>query len=156
MYFPKGIGEQVRVLTNNPLVRQNLANLDSCTIEYCAGALIDVLIKARDQVHLGYRLCTHPLSGSVKPNETPYKTIGLSDAPEQTLCTDSLMLIEHSIAMCRHLSATSRPVPSDMLADFQLVDLTLILSALEGIGLWHTSAPMLKSMPAGIHPAPLA
>ncbi len=146
----------MRVLTNNPLVRQKLANQSACTVEYCAGTLSDVLIRARDQIHLGYRLYTHPLSGSVKPNETPYKSIGLSDAPEHAVCTDSLLLMEHSLAVCNHLAAHPRPVTPGMLKDFQLVDLTLILSALEGLPAGRTTARAMAAAQADSTPAPYA
>lgn len=150
----------MRVLTNNPLVRQKMANDSACTVEYCAGTLSDVLIRARDQIHLGYRLYTHPLSGSVKPNETPYKSIGLSDAPEKAVCTDSLLLMEHSLAVCSHLAAHPRPASPDMLKDFQLVDLTLILSALEGRPAGHAARAMAAaqadSTPASYAGQPLA
>ncbi len=140
----------MRVLTNNPLTKQKLANWQGGTVAYHDVPLIGILTSARDQIHLGYRLCTHPLSGSVKPNETPYKSIALSDAPEKALCTDSLMLIEHSIAVCQHLAANPRPVTDGMLKDFQLVDYTLILSALEGTSDWH---PGIDPFSDASHPA---
>ena len=40
---------------------------------------LDVLLAARDYIHRGYFLLTHPLAGSVKPNQTPFKSIILSE-----------------------------------------------------------------------------
>lgn len=35
----------------------------------------DVLVKARDMIYEKYELLTHPQTSSLKPNQTPYKTI---------------------------------------------------------------------------------
>ena len=40
---------------------------------------LDVLEYVRDKVHDGHELITHPLSGSVKPNETPKKSVIISE-----------------------------------------------------------------------------
>ncbi|NLC32293.1 MAG: GrdX protein [Clostridiales bacterium] len=135
--------KQVRVLTNNHLVEQSLDVRKACAVDYCAGTLNELMMKVRDLVHLGYRLCTHPLSGSIKPNQTPYKSIGLSDLAQKPLCTDSLMMIEHSIALCRCSALITHQATPNILKDFQLIDLTLILSAIEGMNLErsHTAAP---------------
>lgn len=138
------------ILTNNPLVNTKASIERQHLLAYHPVTYLQVLLLARDFVHQGHRLLTHPLSGSVKPNETPYKSIALSDAPEKALCTDSLMLIEHSIAVCQHLAANPRPVTDGMLKDFQLVDYTLILSALEGTSDWH---PGIDPFSDASHPA---
>ncbi len=54
----------------------------------------------RDKVHEGHELATHPLSGSVKPNETPYKTIMISEK-KGVLDFNSLKIIEDSIATAK-------------------------------------------------------
>ncbi len=63
---------------------------------------LDVLKYVRDRIHEGHKLLTHPLSGSVKPNETVYKTIMISDKQE-VLDFDSLKLIEESIATAKKI-----------------------------------------------------
>ena len=65
---------RIRIITNNPLVVTVLS--DYYTIEYYEGiGYRDVLVKVRDLVYSGYELHTHPLAGSVKPNETMFKSI---------------------------------------------------------------------------------
>lgn len=120
----------MRVLTNNLLAKQKLANVASCQVSYFDCSLPQLLVHVRDQVHLGYRLCTHPLSGSVKPNHTPYKSIGMSDTPQPALCVDSLLLIEQAIAVCRQLGTAAVPGQAQRRHDFQLIDWTLLQSAL--------------------------
>jgi hypothetical protein len=34
-----------------------------------------VLLTVRDHIHSGARLLTHPQAGSVKPYETPYRSV---------------------------------------------------------------------------------
>ena len=59
------------VITNNPLVFEKLK--DEHKVIYKEISYEEILKEARDRIHDGHRLLTHPLSGSVKPNETPYK-----------------------------------------------------------------------------------
>ena len=57
------------VVTNNPLVNEKYGS--ELTVDYADIPFRDVLCKVRDLIHQGHRLLTHPLSGSVKPHETP-------------------------------------------------------------------------------------
>ncbi len=96
------------------------------TLEYT-----DVLKAARDLIHKGHVMKTHPLSGSVKPFETPYKSIVLSPKAQKDhaggiiLDKDSLVLIEDARIMAekfrRHREFTEK-----LLADFRLIDRDLI------------------------------
>lgn len=88
---------------------------------------LDVLEYVRDQIHKGHKLTTHPLSGSVKPNETPYKTVMISKK-RGNLDYDSLAIIEDSIATAKKF-INSKPTPKwpeKILEDFRVVDLSLI------------------------------
>ena len=124
----------MRVITNNPLVEKVLVEKGLCRVEYRPCAFRDILVAARDEIHKGYRLLTHPLSGSVKPNETHYKSLGLSDEPAKTLDFNSLDLIEQSIIACDKFPLKYPVLPDNIREDFQLVDLTLILSVFDGNG----------------------
>ena len=59
------------VITNNPLVRSRLD--DTHEVIYLELSYEELLKVVRDRIYEGHRLLTHPLSGSVKPKETPYK-----------------------------------------------------------------------------------
>ena len=61
------------VITNNPLVRSRLD--DTHEVIYLELSYEELLKVVRDRIYEGHRLLTHPLSGSVKPKETPYKSI---------------------------------------------------------------------------------
>lgn len=123
--------EPLFIITNNPMSR--LTFKDKYVVEYVEeGAQLDVLKKARDYVHNGYRLLTHPLMGSVKPNETPYRTVCISKKPEKTVDLNSLEIIEQAIATTeKFLKDFNTPKWSEkILVDFQVIDLDLIVHAI--------------------------
>jgi hypothetical protein len=95
-------------------------------VEFCDSDFLGVLKAARDRIHLGHELLTHPLSGSVKPWETPYKTIVLSDA-KGALDEKGLSVIEESIQACIRLKPkAAREWSEKTLADFRLIDYNLV------------------------------
>ena len=116
------------LITNNPLVRDRLGN--DHELIYVDGSFRDVLYAVRDKCHIGHMLLSHPLSGSVKPNETLYKTVMLSKKAGKT-DADSVMLIEKAIETVNKFGAVRRNWRERELDDFQVVDLTLIQSAIE-------------------------
>ncbi|MBU5294518.1 GrdX protein [Anaerosalibacter bizertensis] len=112
------------IVTNNPLVKNRLK--EKVFLEYYDVDYLKLLEIVRDKVHLGYKLLTHPLSGSVKPNETPYKTVIVSE--NSNLDTESLMIIENSIATTKKMLDINNTPPwnKEILEDFQVIDLSLI------------------------------
>ena len=94
--------ERMLVITNNPMVRDVLSKQDICEVRYAPVSYRQVLCLARDAIHQGHKLLTHPLSGSVKPGETPYKSVAVSRA-QGLLDLPSLSLIENTTLMLRSL-----------------------------------------------------
>ena len=119
------------IVTNNPRVQARLGNFRQ---EVCESYL-DVLVKARNMVHDGARLRTHPMSGSVKPWETPYRSVVLEEC-EGTVDFRSLEYIESALERYRTLvdGREMRQYPKKVLDDFQLIDYQLLISGLEGMG----------------------
>ena len=109
------------LVTNNPLAEKRFR--DSCRVEYLETDFIGVLINVRNHIHSGCQLLTHPLSGSVKPNETLYKSVLLSEGPGDT-DPQSVGIIEESIQTARKFP--QKPIPEQYLHDMQLVDLSLL------------------------------
>ena len=74
----------MKLLTNNPA----FLNYDKKNIEvdYRETDYLGILKIARDYVHENYRILTHPLYGSVKPNETIYRSVVLveGDSTDRT------------------------------------------------------------------------
>jgi len=84
---------------------------------------LQVLQAVRDRVHMGHELITHPLSGSVKPNETPYKSVIIS-TETGALCLRSLSIIEESIQTCEKFPPLN--IPQNALQDFMEIDYSLL------------------------------
>lgn len=95
----------------------------------------EILHFVRDKVHEGHKLLTHPLSGSIKPNETPYKSIIISKNVGE-LDTDGLMIIEESILTAKKFM-DNKPTPDwteRVLDDFRVIDLSLMENVIEKLG----------------------
>lgn len=120
------------IVTNNPLIKEKFAStyeVQLYDIDY-----IEILEIVRDKIHLGHELLSHPLAGSIKPNETPYRTVIISKEKKQ-LDMRSLTLIESAIATTRKF-INNRPTPdwnNVALFDFQTVDLSLIENVLNNV-----------------------
>ena len=114
------------IVTNNRYVYEKYK--DNFKIKFDENfTYLDVMEYVRNKVHEGYKLTTHPLSGSVKPNETPYKTIMISNK-KGNLDYDSLAIIEDSIATAKKFM-NNKPTPNwteSVLDDFRVIDLSLI------------------------------
>lgn len=114
------------IITNNSKVYEKYK--DKFEIVFLEeGSYTDVLSKTRDNVHMGYKLLTHPMSGSLKPNQTPYKTVIVGKNTGKT-DYESIVLIENSLeAAHKFLKFKSTPNWNDeILNDFKTVDLSLI------------------------------
>ncbi|MDU1411256.1 MAG: GrdX family protein [Clostridium sp.] len=122
--------EPLFIITNNPMVQEEF----ECKydVKFYNTSALDVLIRVRDHIHKGYRLLTHPLMSSVKPNETPYRTICLSKDAMNQVDLQSLEIIEASIATTqKFLRDFNTPNWSKkILLDFQLIDSDLIYHAI--------------------------
>lgn len=120
------------LLTNNPMVQASSQSI--CPVEFIDGSLMNVMIRARDYVHKGYKLLTHPLSGSIKPNQTPYKSI-LMQSASGAVDSDSLRILEGCIHTCKKLNTAEKDLPDLLLRDYMLIDSTLIEGALASCGI---------------------
>ena len=116
------------IVTNNPMVREKYSQ--QYDLKYEETSFVGVLKQVRDLVHRGYRLLTHPLSGSIKPNETPYKSVLLEESTGK-FDEFSVRVIEEAVLTCDKFSQKKYPYKKDVTRDFQFVDLTLFESGLE-------------------------
>jgi len=113
------------ILTNNPLVCEKypkLAKVLECGVE-------GIFLAGRDEIHLGAVAINHPLSGSIKPNESPYKSLVLS-LRRGSLDEYSLTVIEAAIEVLRKMPVRDIDFPAQVLEDFQVIDLDLLDSAI--------------------------
>lgn len=121
------------IITNNDLVYNKYK--DIYNVEFYDGISIkEVIIKARDKIHEGYKLLTHPLSSSIKPNESLFKSIMISDE-KNILDYDSVVIIENSVMTCDKFNKIKYNIvyTDKIISDFKLIDLTVLESALNGV-----------------------
>lgn len=121
--------KKVLIITNNPKV----AILPGA--EFHQETLLEILTRVRNMVHSGFTLISHPLAGSVKPNETPYKSIILETMPNEAIDETSLRIIEGSIATATKL-LLDRPLKiraQQIMDDYAVIDLSLIESGLQSL-----------------------
>ncbi len=120
---------KVFILTNNPKAKEEYPEAFFVGKEF-----LDILLYARDLIHLGHRLISHPLTGSVKPKETKYKSI-LMTAEAQSLDMKSLQLIESAIVTTEKFKEVKRNWPDvkKIDEDFQVIDLTLLQAGVEAL-----------------------
>ena len=117
------------IVTNNYWVYEKFNN--KYTVLFIQGSYRDVLVKVRDKVQEGHELLTHPLSSSLKPNETPYKSVIISEN-KGTLNFDSVYIIENSIMTHDKFSKNKlKSLTDKMTEDYKLIDLTVLESALD-------------------------
>lgn len=122
------------IVTNNHLVRDKFDGLFQ--IEFVEGLdYIKVLSLVRDRLHIGHQLLTHPLSGSIKPNETPYKSVIISGKTAE-LDQSGLIIVEESIVTASKF-IENKPTPNwpeSILDDFRVIDLSLMENVIERLG----------------------
>jgi|AntRauTorckE6833_2_1112554.scaffolds.fasta_scaffold40715_2 hypothetical protein len=113
------------IVTNNPMLKGEVQVLEIIFVDQ----LSDVYLKSRDLVHQNWELISHPLAGSVKPGQNPYRSIILAQADK--LDFYSLNIIEKSIQKLKQFNKNQKKkeYSKKIKDDYQLIDLTLIKSA---------------------------
>ena len=121
----------MKLITNNPkFIEENLKDIE---IEYLDVSYVDILRKVRDYVHENWEIVTHPLYGSVKPNETIYRTIVIKE--NNSLDITSVNLISDAVLTFKKFR-NNREVPqwTDRVKDdFSVIDHDLIINAINRI-----------------------
>lgn len=116
------------IITNNEMVRDKYAS--QVTVEFHPVKYTEIMRMTRDYIHAGHKLLTHPLAGSIKPNETPYKTIFLTKSKKK-MDSESLRIIEECIIACKKFGKERFPnMPENMRQDFRTIDCSLCGNAM--------------------------
>lgn len=118
------------IVTNNPIVKSQITDKE---IVHKDITYIEVLKECRDLVHKGYEILSHPLYGSVKPNETPYRSIIMKKG--NNLDTNSLHLIEEAIVTSSKFQNNKKTPnwPNKVIEDFRVIDLDILQNTLQRI-----------------------
>ncbi len=120
--------EDSRIITNNPKVWQKYQG-GRRPLEFLEGkTFMDVLLVVRDRIHQGAHLLTHPLSSSIKPGETPFKTVLIGSG--EGFDFEGEQIISDSILKAKQLIGAGRRqgLPEDIQEDFATIDLSIVES----------------------------
>lgn len=122
------------IVTNNKYVEEKFKDVFS--VEYYEDkGYMEILEYVRNRIHSGHELLTHPLSGSIKPNETPYKSIIISGKAKK-LDESGLQIIEDSMVTARKFMEIEKTPKwtESILDDFRVIDLSLMENVIEKLG----------------------
>ncbi|MGF1761891.1 GrdX family protein [Aliivibrio kagoshimensis] len=124
------MNNKLTLVTNNPLLL-NSEHPFAIIEEKTSTA---VIAKCRDLIHQGAKLVTHPLAGSIKPWETPFRSVIL-DCNHTELDMGALEMIESAVQKYQHqLRGVTVPVLTEQsLNDYQVIDKELINSAIKSL-----------------------
>lgn len=93
-----------------------------------------VLYAARDLLHQDYLLLSHPLAGSLKPNQTPYRSLILGRRSlDGEASVFGLLLLERAIEVYHGFQRDRKTPawPERERRDFRTIDLSLVTHTLE-------------------------
>lgn len=121
----------MKLITNNPKFKEfEQKNLE---VVFMDKSYIEILETVRDLVHKNYELMTHPLYGSVKPNETVYRSVVIKKG--EKLDFNSANLISDAITTFNKFKK-NKQTPNwteSVLDDFSVIDYDLISNSINRI-----------------------
>ena len=117
--------EKAVLLTNNSRVYEKYK--DSMKTVY-VDSYEEVLIKTRDMVYDRHILLTHPQASSLKPNQTPYRSIIVYPKGEEDNMKDILLIEKCLETYCQWQKTAPRPrkYSDRVLYDFMSIDLSIM------------------------------
>jgi hypothetical protein len=117
------------IVTNNKKVCEKYAKVVDVKV---AENYIGVLTTAKYMVSDGYVLLTHPQAGSLKPNQTPYRSVMLEKGSSGGTDVNGVMLLDSAIETY-HKFIKNHPVPiyeESIADDHRTIDQSLIDNAI--------------------------
>lgn len=117
--------EDTILVTNNNRVYEKYKDITNVILVASYEA---VLIKVRDLVYDRHVLLTHPQASSLKPNQTPYRSVAVYPKGDEDNTKD-IMLIEKCIETYRQWQDIA-PTPTNyeerVANDFKTIDLSVV------------------------------
>ncbi|NMD37261.1 MAG: GrdX protein [Christensenellaceae bacterium] len=117
----------ILITNNDSLLNSSYKNIN---VVYKNCSYIEVLLRVRAYIHKGHTILTHPLSSSLKPNETPFKSILISGSSKGATDAFSVDIIEQAIEAYKKFPQSNKSLNQKIIDDFKLVDKTVIESAI--------------------------
>lgn len=117
--------ERATIVTNNDRVADKYKG--DCEI-IVKDTYYDVLLAVRDLVYDKHVLLTHPQASSLKPNQTPYRSVIVYPKDDNDN-TDSILMIEKCIEVYnewQEISPSPEHYEDKVANDFKTIDLSVI------------------------------
>lgn len=118
--------EKATLITNNDRVYEKYK--DQLTV-ILLDSYKEVLIKVRDMVYDRHVLLTHPQASSLKPNQTPYRSVVVYPKGAEEDNTKDVMLIEKCIQVYEEwqdIAPTPEKYADKVANDFKTIDLSVV------------------------------
>jgi hypothetical protein len=113
------------IITNNDYVFEKYKSLTNVIL---LKSYEEVLLKTRDYVYDKHILLTHPQASSLKPNQTPFRSIIVYPKGEEDNL-ESVMMIDKCIQVYREwqeISPSPKSYAPKVEHDFKTIDLSII------------------------------
>lgn len=117
--------KKATIVTNNDYVLDKYKDKTNVVL---AKNYEDVLIKTRDLVYNKHVLLTHPQASSLKPNQTPYRSVIVYPKGDDDN-TKSIMMIDKCIQVYyewQKISPSPKSYAKKVEHDFKTIDLSVI------------------------------
>lgn len=127
--------EKVVLVTNNSKAAEKYTGIFEVVEE---DSYEKVLLKVRDLVYSGFSLLTHPQASSLKPNQTPVRSVLLYPYREGDDRGRDCLLIEdvlHIYWQWQEIAPTPESYADTVRADFETIDLSMIDGAAGKLGI---------------------
>lgn len=115
---------EVVIITNNPLVN----NIPNAAVARVNGSCLDVLAQVLNYLAQGHRLISHPLAGSIKPNQNPFKSVLIS-CQTGTINRQEMAAAHQALCMAEAM-ALNPYLYHETAGDLQMIDKELMEQAL--------------------------
>ncbi len=117
--------EKATIVTNNDKVADKYQGMAAIVL---AESYEEVLLKTRDLVYDKHILLTHPQAGSLKPNQTPFRSVIVYPKCDRDNI-DSIMMIDKCIQVFnewQEINPSPESYSEKVENDFKTIDLSII------------------------------
>lgn len=117
--------EKAVLITNNDRVYEKYKEIIQVIL---LDTYEEVLLKARDMVYDKHLLLTHPQASSLKPNQTPYRSVVVYPKGQEDNMKD-ILLIEKCIEVFREwqeIAPSPKSYQEKVANDFKTIDLSVV------------------------------
>ncbi|HPF20675.1 MAG TPA: GrdX family protein [Syntrophomonas sp.] len=121
---------QFLIITNNPIVK----NIPNAEIQFVIGNQRQVFYAALNKAAGGHRLLSHPLAGSIKPADNPYRSMVLTAlATEVDYAALNMLTYGLERMEAENTNRRDNLIIPQLDEDFQMIDKALLDQALPSL-----------------------